>query len=202
MECNKDEAVKAKEIAERKLTERDIAVAQKICFEGSKYMGRLRWYLKRGVCCLIEPKKMVYDNERAKRDAIRNMSMQGNRHVPMNPAAARQAAHPGQPAGGNLKRAHAEAAMSALNQEALLRKKRRTAELKSELDPAALPLELLRVMTDAEIEAQRKAADTSDSESTCGESKKGGEVLCGWRQKCDKAHSDIFKKEEGRSKYC
>ncbi|KAJ8536603.1 hypothetical protein K7X08_035004 [Anisodus acutangulus] len=100
---------------------------------------------------------MVYDNERAKRDAIRNMSMQGNRHVPMNPASARQAAHPGQPAGGNLKRAHAEAAMSALNQEALLKKKRRTAELKSELDPAALPLELLRVVTDAEIEAQEKS---------------------------------------------
>ncbi|KAJ8536605.1 hypothetical protein K7X08_035006 [Anisodus acutangulus] len=99
------------------------------------------------------------------------------------PASARQAAHPGQPAGGNLKRAHAEVAMSALNQEALLKKKRRTAELKSELDPAALPLELLRVVTDTEIEAQRKAADTeieaqrkaadtSDSEITCGESKK------------------------------
>ncbi|XP_059304144.1 uncharacterized protein LOC132056097 [Lycium ferocissimum] len=40
-----------------------------------------------------------------------------------------------------------------------------------ELDPAALPFELLRVMTDAQIEAQRKAADPSDSERTCGESK-------------------------------
>ncbi|MCE3051759.1 hypothetical protein HAX54_050713 [Datura stramonium] len=40
-----------------------------------------------------------------------------------------------------------------------------------ELDPAALPLELLRVMTDAEIEAQRKVADTSNIGRTCGESK-------------------------------
>ncbi|KAJ8554019.1 hypothetical protein K7X08_024697 [Anisodus acutangulus] len=41
-----------------------------------------------------------------------------------------------------------------------------------ELDPSALPLELLRVITDAQIEAQRKAADTSDLERTCGESNK------------------------------
>ncbi|XP_009623439.1 uncharacterized protein [Nicotiana tomentosiformis] len=40
-----------------------------------------------------------------------------------------------------------------------------------ELDPAALPLELLRVMTDAEIEAEKKAADPSNLERTCGESK-------------------------------
>lgn len=40
-----------------------------------------------------------------------------------------------------------------------------------ELDPAALPLEFLRVMTDTEIEARGKVADTSKLERTCGESK-------------------------------
>ncbi|XP_009783565.1 uncharacterized protein LOC107813853 [Nicotiana tabacum] len=40
-----------------------------------------------------------------------------------------------------------------------------------ELDPAALPLELLKVMTEAEIEAERKAADPSNLERTCSESK-------------------------------
>ncbi|XP_055827146.1 uncharacterized protein LOC129895449 [Solanum dulcamara] len=40
-----------------------------------------------------------------------------------------------------------------------------------ELDPAALPSELLRVMTDAEIEARGKVADTSKLERTRGESK-------------------------------
>ncbi|MCD9639541.1 hypothetical protein HAX54_024124 [Datura stramonium] len=40
-----------------------------------------------------------------------------------------------------------------------------------ELDPAALPLELLKVMTDAEIEALRNVADTSNLERTYGEIK-------------------------------
>ncbi|KAK4362604.1 hypothetical protein RND71_017845 [Anisodus tanguticus] len=197
MECIKDEAVKAKEIAERKLTERDIAGAQRFALKAqnmfpgldglSQFLEVVNVYVAyekkihgevdfygvlsvdssaddetirkhyRKLALALHPdknqsvgadgafkmiseawsllsdrtKKMVYDNERAKRDAIRNMSMQGYQHVSMNPASARQAAHPRQPAGGNLKRAHAEAAMSALNQEALLKKKRHTAELKS-----------------------------------------------------------------------
>ncbi|MCD7465165.1 hypothetical protein HAX54_000724 [Datura stramonium] len=40
-----------------------------------------------------------------------------------------------------------------------------------ELYPAALPLELLKFMTDAEIEALRNVADTSNLERTCGERK-------------------------------
>ncbi|XP_049393138.1 uncharacterized protein LOC125857571 [Solanum stenotomum] len=40
-----------------------------------------------------------------------------------------------------------------------------------ELDPAALPLEFLRVMTDTEIEARGKIAETSKLGRTCGESK-------------------------------
>ncbi|PHT28064.1 hypothetical protein CQW23_32341 [Capsicum baccatum] len=68
-----------------------------------------------------------------------------------------------------------------------------------ELDPAALPSELVRVMTDAEIEAHEKVSDTLNLERTCGESKEKekSDVVCNNNvTKCDETHRDcksVFK---------
>ncbi|PHU23621.1 hypothetical protein BC332_08728 [Capsicum chinense] len=187
MEGNKDEAVRAKRIAEQKLTEKDIAGAQEyalkaqILFPGldglSQFLEVVAVYVAhekkihgevdiyrifsvepsvddetirkqyRRLSLALHPDKnksvgadgafkiiseawsLLYDSRRAKRNA----SMKGNQHRFHNfsnastqpyatPTAARQAAHRSQPAHAILKRPHAEAAPSALNQEAFLKK--------------------------------------------------------------------------------
>ncbi|KAM3319316.1 hypothetical protein P3S67_006516 [Capsicum chacoense] len=187
MEGNKDEAVRAKRIAEQKLTEKDIAGAQEfalkaqILFPGldglSQFLEVVAVYVAhekkihgevdiyrilsvepsvddetirkqyRRLSLALHPDKnksvgadgafkiiseawsLLYDSRRA----TRNASLQGNQHRFHNfsnastqpyatPTAARQAAHRSQPAHGILKRPHAEAAPSTLNQEAFLKR--------------------------------------------------------------------------------